>query len=87
MRTDFTWDAELCSFVVKESLEWVVSVTPMIFNDRVLLTHRREYPTLWVAGWCYDKGGAAFLAAMAWDPDTERAPVGFKKLAADRRGS
>jgi hypothetical protein len=25
------------------------------------------------------------LAALAWDPDTEHSPVGYKKVAHDRR--
>lgn len=66
--------------------EWIVSVTPMIFNDRVLLTHKeRDYPYGCTAGWCYDKGGAAVLAALAWNVDTEDEPAGFKKCAFDSR--
>jgi hypothetical protein len=82
---DLRVDETTQTVIVKETAEWIVSVAPMIFNDRVLLTHQSEYPDFWTAGWCYDKGGAAFLAAIAWDPDAEPAPVGFKKLAADRR--
>lgn len=79
------WDAQLKSYIVRRTEEWVVSVTPMIFNDRIVLTHVSEYPYAWTAGWCYDKGGAAFLAAHVYDPDTMQEPVGYKKLAADRR--
>lgn len=79
------WDDKIQSLVVSETESWIVSVTPMIFNDRVLLTSKDEYPHTWTAGWCYDKGGAALLAAQAWDPETENEPVGFKKLAGDTR--
>lgn len=79
------WDETMQSMVVKVTERFVVSVTPMIFNDRLLLTSRDEYPDTWTAGWCYDKGAAAYLAALAWDPEVEREPVGFKKLAADLR--
>jgi len=82
---DVHWDDAMASWVVKESPEWIVSVTPMLYNDRLLFTTRQEYPHSWTAGWCYDKGGAAMLAAIAWDPDTERDPVGFKKVAGDLR--
>lgn len=82
---EFYFDPAIGSLVIKENDLWIVSVTPMIFNDRVLLTYRREYPTAYVSGWCYDKGGGAVLAAIAWDPDTEFRPVGFKKEAVDRR--
>lgn len=70
--------------VVKETERWVVSVLPMIFNDRVVIASPAEYPG-YAAGWCYDKGGAAILAALAWDPDVDRRPVGFKKEACDAR--
>lgn len=79
------WDDQLKSYVVRRTGEWIVSVTPMIFNDRILLTHVSDYPYKWTAGWCYDKGGAAFFAAHVYDPDTMQEPVGYKKLAADER--
>ena len=87
--TDFQMDKKLGSVIIKRTENWIVSVTPMIYNDRVLLTLASEYDNSpypgWEAGWCYDKGGAAVLAAVAWDPETEREPLGYKKLAADRR--
>lgn len=79
------WDDQIQSWVIKRTEHWIVSVTPMIFNDRVLLTSPDEYPLGWTAGWCYDKNGSAFLAAYAWDPETESEPQGYKKLAADAR--
>lgn len=79
------WDDAIKSTVVQENEEWIVSVTPMIFNDRIYLTHRSEYPRSATAGFCYDKGGAAMLAAMAWDFENEREPAGHKKVAFDAR--
>lgn len=79
------WDEKMLSWVVQRTEHWIVSVTPMLFNDRILLTHVAEYPHLWVAGWCYDKGGAAFLAAAVFDPEKGESPVGYKKIAQDRR--
>jgi hypothetical protein len=80
------WCEDIGSMVVKVTENWIVSVTPMIYNDRVLLSDRHGSWRLgWVAGFCYDKGGAAALAAMAWDPETERYPVGYKKIAGDSR--
>lgn len=79
------WDPNIGSQVVKEGVGWIVSVTPMIFNDRVILTMRDEYPTSWTAAWCYRKGPAAVLAALAWDPDAEHEPVGYIKIAGDSR--
>lgn len=79
------WDDATQSLIVKESDEWIVSVVPMIFNDRILFSWRTEYPVCWSAAWCYDKGGVAALAAAAWDPDTEHSPSGYKKVAADSR--
>lgn len=79
------WDEEIKAVVVKETEEWIVSVSPMIFNDRICLTHRDQYPYSWTAAWCYDKGGAAMLAALVWDPETDSAPSGYKKVAGDSR--
>lgn len=85
MTEPFRFDEQIQSLVIKETDEWIVSVTPMIFNDRVILTHRDQYPMTYTAGWCYDKGAAAILAAMAWNPDEEFEPVGYKKIACDSR--
>jgi hypothetical protein len=77
------WDENIESHIVKRVGPWIVSVTPMIFNSRILLTHVSQYPLTWTSGFCYDKGPSAALAAMAWDPLTEPRPVGFKKVAAE----
>lgn len=79
------YDPNIEAMVVRRSAEWIVSVAPMIFNNRILLSHVDDYPRLWTAGWCYDKGPVAALAAIAWNPDTDREPAGYKKLAADSR--
>lgn len=78
------WNPGAGSFRIKEGDDWVISIMPMIFNDRVIFSYKDEYPN-YSAGWCYDKGGAAALAAAAWDPDTQRKPVGYKKEAVDAR--
>lgn len=81
------WNAEIASQIVAVTEHWIVSVTPMIYNDRVVLSRleRDEWRTGYVAGFCYDKGGSAILAALAWDPEVDREPVGYKKVAADAR--
>jgi hypothetical protein len=79
------YDNRICAFNVRISGPWLVSVASMVFNDRILLSNLSEYPRTWTAGWCYDKGGSALHAAMLWDPDVEREPAGFKKVAADSR--
>jgi hypothetical protein len=66
------YDSKICAFNVRVTDRWVVS-------------SQEDYPHTWTAGWCYDKGGSALHAALLWDPDTEDAPAGFKKLAADSR--
>lgn len=63
----------------------MVSVSPMMFNDRVVLTQRSGYPRTWVAGFCYPKGPAASLAAMAWNPLVTDQPAGFERVAGDER--
>ena len=79
------FDERIESVVYAHHGPWLVSVSPQLFNDRVLLTHRGGYPSRWVAGFCYDKGPAAGRAAAGWDPTTDRYPVGFTRIAADER--
>ena len=61
--------------------EEIIRIIPMIFNDRLTigpleLDHQEFYH-----GWCYDKGGAAYLAASLWDPIAQDEPMGYKKKA------
>lgn len=79
------WGVEVQTHVVKVTENWIVSVTPMIYNDRICLTSHAEWPDGYTAGFCYDKGGSAALAARVWDPETQREPVGYKKIACDAR--
>lgn len=81
----FYFDEAMGSLVIQKTDEWIVSVTPMMFNDRVILTHKSEYPDFNTAGWCYDKGIAAICAAAVWDIESEREPAGYKKCAYDGR--
>jgi len=83
MTTEFPFDEKIQSFIIRHDGPWTVSVTPMIYNDRVILTHEDQYPDCYTAGYCYDKGGAAFLAAMVWNPITDHRPVGYKKIACE----
>lgn len=57
-----------------------IQILPMGFNDRLALNPKTAQ---WGYdhGWCYDKGGAAILAALVWDPETEAEPPGYKKRA------
>jgi hypothetical protein len=80
----FTYDPAIQSYVCTKTDQFIVSVTPMLFNDRVILTSVEEYPRTYTRGWCYDKGAAAWAAALVFDPDTQDAPVGFKKVAGDQ---
>lgn len=59
---------------------YLVQVMPMIFNDRLVLTPVSS-PYGYDHGWCFDKGGAAILSALVWNPDTEGEPPGYKKRA------
>ena len=75
------------SHVITVTDEWVVLVERMIFNHRIVLVDREawENDRARTAGWCYDTAEAAFLAAEVFDPATQRAPVGYKKIAYDSR--
>lgn len=81
------WDEQVKGWLIREDDEYYVHVRPMIFNDRILLTRKDEYPKSWVAGYCYDRGVAAFLAAAAWDPKTQKRPKGYKKIAHEQARS
>lgn len=79
------WDDRVQAWEISRTERWVVHVSPMLFNNRVYLSTPEQVPYFWTAGWCYDKGATAFLAAMAFDPEVDMDPPGFKKLAADER--
>lgn len=78
-------DDNIESVVYAHHGPFMVSVSPQLFNDRVLLSHRDGYPRAWVAGFCYPKGPAAGLAAMTWNPLTEAYPPGHVRIAGDSR--
>ncbi len=56
----------------------------MLFNDRLVMTPQQSWGTYDYA-WCYPKGGAAYLAAAVWDPQTQAEPVGFIKRVLGNR--
>lgn len=63
--------------------EWqgyLVQIMAMTFNDRLILTPANATGG-YDHGWCYQKGAAALLAALAWNPETQGEPLGFKKKA------
>lgn len=60
--------------------DYLIQIMPMIYNDRLIMTPRNS-AVAYHHGWCYDKGGAAYLAALVWDPQTQGEPVGYKKRA------
>lgn len=57
---------------------YLIQIMPMIFNDRLVMTPQ-SCPYTYDYGWCFPKGGAAGLSALAWDPEFEAEPVGFLK--------
>jgi hypothetical protein len=79
------WNDEQQANVVKVTENWIVAVTPMIYNDRIILATHAGWKWGYTAGFCYDKGPAAILAASLWNPETERYPLGYKKIACDSR--
>lgn len=63
--------------------EWggyLVQIMEMAFNHRLILTPANGIGG-YDHGWCYDKGGVALLAALAWNPDSQGEPLGFKRRA------
>src|SRR5690349_9694137 len=61
---------------------WFIELTDMAFNERIVL--RPEGTHTYDHGWCFRKGGAAFLSALAWNPLTEAEPSGYKRRATHR---
>lgn len=83
---DMPWfDPDTKSLVVGYSpdQEFRVEVWPMLFNDRICVTHRDSWPHTVVAGFCYDKGHFAPRAAAHWLDhwDELDEPEGHKKVA------
>lgn len=81
----FYWDHTFQGWLIKETDEWFVMVVPMIFNDRIVFGPQSGRHVGYDYGWCYDKGVAAIMAAMVWDPDVSGEPVGYKKAATGHR--
>lgn len=68
-------------YIQRVTDDWVVVISPMLFNHRICLAEREKYGEFYVAGWCYDDFTSALLAANVWHPDESPAPVGFKREA------
>lgn len=82
------WSAEDQMWVVDETEDWLLAVTPLMYNDRVVLGRPQHYQRFFAAGFCYDRSPGcvrALDAAMAWDLDARRYPEGMKKIAYDAR--
>lgn len=55
-----------------------IEVAPMMFNDRILYIPKIA-PLTVDRYWCYQRGPAAVLAALAWDGAADSEPVGWIK--------
>ncbi len=82
------WSEPHRLWVMRESPEWIVSVVPMLVNDRITLVRPEHFETGFTAGFCYDKSPGcykAMVAAMTWQIGVRRYPEGLKKIAIDSR--
>lgn len=70
---------------VQETETAYIEVAPMMFNDRVMVVPK-DSPFTYGRYWCYQKGGAAILAALAWDGADDTEPVGWIKSWDQRYG-
>ena len=75
-RTRYGWK-------VLETDTHTIEIWPMLYNDRIV-TVPHDSPMTVDRYWCYDKGGAAHLAAAAWDGSPDSEPVGWKKAHGER---
>lgn len=62
---------------------WLLQIVPTLTDDRIVLTDE-SYPAVYDYGWCYDKGGEAFLALIAWDLAQDPEPAGYTRRALPR---
>lgn len=63
---------------------YLLQIAPMAFNERIIMTPE-DIPLVYDHGWCYDRGGLAFIALIGWDPAAEGEPAGYKKRATLRQ--
>jgi hypothetical protein len=59
---------------------YFIQILSMAFNDRLIMTPINATAG-YDHGWCYPRGTAALLAALAWDPQTAGEPTGYRKRA------
>lgn len=78
------WDDKIESLVVAQTGEYLVSISRMIYTERIVITGLDEYPSCYTAGWDFEPG-AAVAAAQAWNPDNEWEPKGYIRVACDAR--
>lgn len=70
---------------IRETATAYIEVAPMLFNDRIMVVPKAA-PRTYGRYWCYPKGGAALLAALAWDGSDDTEPVGWIKTWDQRYG-
>ena len=76
------------NLIVKETENWIFSVVPMIYNQRLCISTAKEHGRSYTAGFCYPSSSlsTAILAALLWNPESEQWPgSGFVKIAYDSR--
>lgn len=82
------WNEDRGTWTVKRSGDYLVEISVMLFNYRIVLTPV-SCLDVWDHGWCYfgrDQATLtrALLAATAFDPQTQSAPVGYDKALTTR---
>lgn len=78
------WDDKIQGTVYGFNGEWLMSIHPMLFTERICLTSTRDYPDSYSAGWDFEPG-TAVAAALMWDPENELEPQGYIRVACDSR--
>ncbi len=77
---------EYGTMTVGEWKGYLIQILPMLFNDRIVMSPK-SCPETYDYGWCFDKGGAAYLALAVWDPQEQAEPIGFKKRVGGTRSA
>lgn len=63
---------------------YYIQIIPSVHTNRLVLTPMTGN-RVYAHGWCFDRGPAAALAALAWDPQRQAEPHGYKIRIGPRR--
>lgn len=66
------------TLTIAEDDEYYYDAIPMLYNWRLVMTPK-DNQLSWDYGWCFAGPIELRLAMLAWDPETQNEPLGWKK--------